>query len=223
MPPRSASRPRIKVCCISSLEEARCAFDAGVDAIGLVSEMPSGPGQVDEQLIAEIARQTPPGVDSFLLTSRTAVAAIVEQHARCRTSVIQVVDRLTQGGLDELVAALPGVRIVQVIHVEDEASIDDAMQAAQHAHALLLDSGNPGAAVKQLGGTGRTHDWALSRRIVEASRVPVYLAGGLTADNIGEACRAVRPFGVDICSGVRTDGRLDGGKLARFVANVSSS
>lgn len=214
-----SQRVRLKVCCISSVEEAQIAFDAGVDAIGLVSAMPSGPGQVDEALIAGIAQWTPPGVDSFLLTSLTDVELIVEQHARCRTSVIQVVDRLTSGGLDELTRALPGVRVVQVIHVQDERAIDDAL-AAEHAHALLLDSGNPDAAVKQLGGTGRTHDWALSRRIVEASRMPVYLAGGLTPENVREACEVARPYGIDICSGVRTGGRLDREKLARLVANI---
>ena len=203
----AADRVRIKVCCISSVDEAQLAFAAGVDAIGLVSAMPSGPGQIDEETIAEIAATTPPGVDSFLLTSLTDVSAIVAQHARCRTSVVQVVDRLDGDGLEELVALLPGVRAAQVIHVGDESSIDEARRAARHAHALLLDSGSPNAAVKTLGGTGRTHDWALSRRIVEAVRVPVYLAGGLNPDNVAAARAAVSGFGVDVCSGVRTDGQ----------------
>ncbi|MEM7624491.1 MAG: phosphoribosylanthranilate isomerase [Planctomycetota bacterium] len=214
------TRVRIKVCCIGGVREAQLAFDAGVDAVGLVSAMPSGPGQIGEDLIAEIAARTPPGVDSFLLTSLTDVAEIARQHARCRTSVIQVVDRLTSGGLGDLVDALPGVRVVQVIHVQDEGAIDESREAAEHAHALLLDSGRPGGAVKQLGGTGRTHDWALSRRIVDASPVPVYLAGGLSPDNVAAACAAARPFGVDVCSGVRTGGRLDGGKLAELVAQT---
>jgi phosphoribosylanthranilate isomerase len=83
--------------------------------------------------------------------------------------------------------------------------------------ALLLDSGNQALAVKELGGTGRRHDWAISRTIVEAASVPVWLAGGLTADNVAEAVATVRPFGLDVCSGVRVAGALDEGTLAAFV------
>jgi phosphoribosylanthranilate isomerase len=115
---------------------------------------------------------------------------------------------------------------VQVIHVLDEASVDEARAALPLVHALLLDSGNPRLAVKELGGTGRVHDWALSRRIrdeASAAGVPVFLAGGLRAENVAAAVRAVRPFGVDVCSGVRSGGRLDAGKLATFAAQLSSA
>jgi len=115
---------------------------------------------------------------------------------------------------------MPGVSIVQVIHVVGEDAIDQARTAARAAHALLLDSGDPSKAVKELGGTGRIHDWAVSRTICEEVEVPVWLAGGLTPDNVGEAVHRVRPFGVDVCSGVRTDGRLDEEKLRRFVHKI---
>jgi phosphoribosylanthranilate isomerase len=94
---------------------------------------------------------------------------------------------------------------------------------APEVDALLLDSGNQSLPVKELGGTGRTHDWSVSRRIVEAAPVPVYLAGGLTPDNVGEAVRRVRPFGVDVCSGVRSGGRLDEARLAAFAAAVRAA
>jgi phosphoribosylanthranilate isomerase len=89
--------------------------------------------------------------------------------------------------------------------------------------ALLFDSGNPSLAVKELGGTGRVHDWSISRRIREQVNVPVFLAGGLNAGNAAEAARQVRPFGLDICSGVRTDGRLDESKLRAFVEALASA
>jgi phosphoribosylanthranilate isomerase len=112
---------------------------------------------------------------------------------------------------------MPGVALVQVIHVCGDDSIDKAVAVAPHVDALLLDSGNQDLAVKELGGTGRRHDWAISRRIREVSPKPIYLAGGLNAGNVAEAIDTVGPFGLDVCSGVRTKGRLDAEKLAAFV------
>jgi len=219
MPPR----PRIKICCIKSVTEARAAVAHGADAIGLVSAMPSGAGIIsDERLIPEIAAVVPPPVASFLLTSLTDTDAIIAQHRRCRTSTIQLVDALTRGTHADLRRALPGIRLVQVIHVLGDASVAEAVAVAPHVDALLLDSGNPHLAVKELGGTGRTHNWTLSRRIVEECGKPVFLAGGLRADNVAAAWAAVRPWGFDICSGVRTHDILDEKKLAAFFAAVAA-
>jgi phosphoribosylanthranilate isomerase len=212
---------RVKICCISSVEEARLAVAAGASAVGLVSAMPSGPGVISESLIAEVAPTVPPGVATFLLTCLQSAREIVaQQQRRLRTNTIQICDSLTEGTYDELREALPGVKLVQVVHVGGEASIDEAVAVAPHVDAILLDSGNQKLAVKELGGTGRRHDWTISRRIREAVGVPLFLAGGLNAKNVQEAIRAVGPFGVDVCSGVRLEGRLDAGKLAAFFAAV---
>lgn len=192
------------------------AIRAGASAVGLVSEMPSGPGPIPEQAIAAIAARVPPPVATFLLTCRTDAASIVDQHRRCRTNTIQLVDRVEPDTWAELRRRLPGVGLVQVIHVTGEGSVEEAEAAGRHVDAVLLDSGNPSLPVKELGGTGRVHDWTLSRRIRERLKVPVFLAGGLRAGNVAAAVAAVEPFAVDLCSGVRTDGRLDPGKLARF-------
>lgn len=207
---------RVKICCISSPEEARLAIDMGASALGLVGHMPSGPGVIGDDLIFEIARQVPPPVATFLLTSETAAADIIAHHRRVHTSTIQIVDALQSGTYAEIKKALPGVKLVQVIHVLDENSIEEALEAAEGVDALLLDSGNPNLQVKVLGGTGRTHNWQLSREIVRRSPVPVFLAGGLHAGNVREAIEAVQPFGVDLCSGLRTAGRLDARKLDLF-------
>lgn len=210
------SLPRLKICCISSIAEAQLAIQCGAAAVGLVSDMPSGPGVISEPLIAEIARTIPPGIASFLLTSQQRVGEIIAQHNRCRTSVIQLCDRLTVGTHQDLREALPGISLVQVIHVTGPEAIDEALAAAPQVNGLLLDSGNPTLAIKQLGGTGRTHNWEISREIRIRSQVPVFLAGGLNPDNVAEAVRAVEPFGVDVCSGVRTNGQLDEGKMTDF-------
>ncbi|MGE0131734.1 MAG: phosphoribosylanthranilate isomerase [Blastocatellales bacterium] len=217
---QASIRPRVKICCISSLEEAELALRYGASALGLVSSMPSGPGVIDENLIAEIAARVPPPIATFLLTSLQDADSIIEQQRRLGTNTLQIVDRLERGSYDDLRRALPGVSIVQVIHVNSEESIEEAVTVARHVDAILLDSGNQKLAVKELGGTGRTHDWTISRRIREAAGVPIFLAGGLKPDNVVEAIRDVGPFGLDLCSGVRTGGKLDEGKLASFFEAV---
>ncbi len=212
--------PRVKICCIGSVDEAAMAIAAGASAIGLVSHMPSGPGVISDELIAEIAATVPPAIGTFLLTSRQSVAEIVEQQRFCRTNTIQLCDHLTHGTHRELKNALPGISVVQVIHVTGPESVEEAKAIAQHVDAVLLDSGNQKLAVKELGGTGRTHDWTLSRAIRERIDIPLFLAGGLTPENVERAIDEVSPFGLDVCSGVRTGGKLDAGKLKRFFAAV---
>lgn len=214
------ANPRVKICCIASIEEAWLAINHGASAIGLVSEMPSGPGPIPEDLIAEIVASVPPGVSSFLLTSKQDATEIIQQHQRCRTSTIQSCDRLERGSYRMLREAMPGIALVQVIHVGGEESIDEAVRIAPHVDAILLDSGNQSLKVKELGGTGRTHDWTISRKIREAVDIPLFLAGGIKAENVREAVEQVRPFGVDMCSGVRTDGRLDSNKVAAVFSQL---
>jgi phosphoribosylanthranilate isomerase len=211
---------RVKICCISSVEEAALAVSYGADALGLVSEMPSGPGTISDELALEIALRVPPAVASFLLTSRQNAFSIIEQQRHIRSNTLQIVDRLTQGTYQDLREALPGIALVQVIHVHNEESVEEAMRVASGVDALLLDSGDQRAVVKLLGGTGRTHDWSVSRRIVENVNKPVFLAGGLKPENIRRAIDEVGPFGLDICSGVRTDGKLDERKLADFFKQI---
>jgi len=214
------TRVRVKICCISSVEEARLAVRHGADALGLVSQMPSGPGVIDDDLIRDIAAQVPPPVATFLLTSRSDVDAIVDQQRHCGVTTLQLVDALPAGSHAKLRKALPGVGIVQVIHVRGPEAIEEARAVAADVDTLLLDSGNPDLAVKELGGTGRVHNWDVSRDLVAAVDVPVFLAGGLKPGNAGDAISRVRPFGLDLCSGVRTDDRLDETKLAQFMAAV---
>jgi phosphoribosylanthranilate isomerase len=213
-------RPIIKICCITSIEEAQTAIAFGASAIGLVGEMPSGPGPIPDTLIREIALSTPPAVGTFLLTSETSVDDIVRHHQRTNTNTIQIVDALSRGTHAQLKAALPSIKIVQVVHVLGEHSIDEAVEVSGQVDALLLDSGNPHLRVKELGGTGRIHDWSLSRKIRDVARCPVFLAGGLRPENVRQAIEQVQPFGIDACSGVRTNGRLDEKKLKQFIDNA---
>nr|WP_310755761.1 phosphoribosylanthranilate isomerase [Candidatus Palauibacter soopunensis] len=211
------------MCCIESRGEAALAARHGATAIGLVSAMPSGPGVIDDATIRHIAAGAPPGVATFLLTSRTDPEEIVGQQRHAGADTLQLVDRLASDALRTLRRLLPGVSLVQVVHVRGEQSVEDAVAVAPLVDAVLLDSGNPDLPVRQLGGTGRVHDWGHSRAIVERADCPVYLAGGLRPTNVAAAVRAVRPFGVDVCSGVRTDGRLDEERLRRFMRAARGS
>jgi phosphoribosylanthranilate isomerase len=214
---------RVKVCCIASTDEADLAIAAGADALGLVSAMPSGPGPIPEDDIASIVRHVGARAATVLLTSRQNAAGIGEQLDRIRPTVVQLVDDLPAPEYLALRAAHPDVALMQVIHVQGAASVADATRVAPFVDAILLDSGNPTAAVKELGGTGRVHDWAVSRAIRDAVSLPLFLAGGLRTSNVADAIGTVQPFGVDVCSGVRVDGRLDAATVHAFIRGARTA
>jgi phosphoribosylanthranilate isomerase len=214
---------RVKICCIQNYNEAMMAVRYGASAVGLVAAMQNDPRVLTEECIADIVARLPPGVASFLVTTHQEVEAIMAQQQRCHTNTVQLSDCLTDGTYHELRAAMPGVRIVQVIHVMGEEALQEALMVAPQVDALVLDSGSRDLPHKELGGTGRTHDWHISSRICHAVEVPVFLAGGLNSTNVADAIRLVRPYGVDLCTGVRTDGRLDEEKVQTFFAAVSVS
>jgi phosphoribosylanthranilate isomerase len=215
-----STKVRVKICCISSVEEAKTAIEFGASALGLVGKMPSGPGVIDDDLIARIARSVPPAVSTFLLTSETKREDIIAHYKKVYTSTIQLVDALESRDYLTLRSELPGVKLVQVIHVLDENSVAEAIEISESVDAILLDSGNPNLNIKELGGTGRVHNWQLSRQIREQIKVPVFLAGGLNSHNVREAIETVQPFGIDICSGVRSVAKLDKQKLEAFFKEI---
>ncbi len=215
---KGTRQPKIKICCISSIVEAQIAIECGADALGLVGNMPSGPGIISNEKIRNIVRTVPSPIATFLLTSETDAAQLLPIKNRCIPMFIQIVDELQSGTYQQIKSALPNVKLVQVIHVIDEQSVKEAIRISSNVDVLLLDSGNPNLEVKQLGGTGRAHNWVLSRQIRESIDIPLFLAGGLNENNVREAIEYVQPFGVDLCSGVRTDGKLNRAKLEAFIA-----
>ncbi len=215
--------PRVKICCISSSDEAKMAIQYGASALGLVGRMPSGPGVIGDQLINQIARLVPPPVATFLLTSETKPQEIIDHYSRVHTTTIQIVDELEKREYAVLRKALPNVKLVQVIHIIDDRSVEEAIEVSALVDAVLLDSGNPNLSVKELGGTGRVHNWELSKEIRKSITVPLFLAGGINKDNVREAIETVQPFGIDLCSGVRTDGKLDEQKLKDFFNVINNN
>ena len=210
----------VKICCISSIEEANMAIHYGASAIGLVGRMPSGPGVIDDELIHKIAKNIPPPIATFLLTSETKAHSIIEHYKKAKTTTIQIVDALSDRQYKTIREELPKVKLVQVIHVIDDSSIREAVEISEFVDAILLDSGNPNLMIKELGGTGRTHNWDLSKKIRENINIPIFLAGGINKDNVKQAIEYVQPYGVDLCSSVRTNGQLDEKKLEAFFAAI---
>lgn len=217
------NRPVVKICCISTVNEAIAAAECGASALGLVSRMPSGPGVISDEQMLEILKYVPDNVSTFLLTCETTAERIIEQHNKFNTTAIQIVDEVEIKVYEKLKNEFPEVKLVQVVHITDEASVGYANKVSHYADALLLDSGNPKKEIKELGGTGRVHDWYLSRKIRDTVKIPVYLAGGLNSGNVVSAIKKVLPFGVDLCSGVRTEGKLDINKLKEFFNKVNSA
>jgi phosphoribosylanthranilate isomerase len=218
-------RTRVKICCLASLEEAQRAIRAGADAVGLIGAgaMPSSRRAIDDRAVAEIAARIPPPIATFLLTSETTAAGIAERVTAAGVSTVQISSYLGPGESAQLRKLLPATRLVQVIHVEDRSALDLIETYSPNVHAFLLDSGRPSLPTPVYGGTGQTHDWSISAELVRRSPLPVFLAGGLHAANVGAAIRTIRPFGVDLCTGVRTDGKLDSHKLDAFIGAVRSA
>lgn len=212
----------VKICCISSIAEADLAIENGADVLGLVSEMPSGPGVIAESLISEIIEYVDGRVQTFLLTSKVKSSAILKQYNAMKPSGIQLVDSLEVIELSNLKKSLPNTDLIQVLHVLDENNVNEAIAISPYVDAILLDSGDPHKQVKELGGTGRTHNWEISKRIIKELDLPVFLAGGLNSSNVQKAIESTDPYGVDLCSGVRTDGKLDAEKLKTFIKKAKT-
>lgn len=198
------------------------AIGHGASALGLVGHMPSGPGVIGDELIYQITKTVPPPISTFLLTSETKPQDIIAHYKRVYTTTIQIVDELEKREYELLRKELPNVKLVQVIHVIDHNSINEAIEISNYVDAILLDSGNPNLSVKELGGTGRTHNWELSREIRKSISVPLFLAGELNKDNVRQAIETVQPFGLDLCSSVRTNGKLDSQKLKEFFKEINN-
>ena len=207
---------KVKICCIRSADEARTALSFGAAALGLVSEMPAGPGEIPEDVIREITDAVPPTAGTFLLTAVTDVDELIRKVTHCGVNTLQLWDALHEIDYARLRLGLPYVSLVQAVHVLDQSAIRQARRLAGLVDALVLDSCNRQVPYRWETQSGKTHDWEISRQIVKAVNCPVLLAGGLTANNVELAVERVRPYGVDACTGVRTDNKLDTRKLVAF-------
>ncbi len=196
------------------------AVGHGVDAVGLLGCMPSSPRAIDMDLARQIASVVPVAVETFLLTASLSGEEIAEQAKYCGVTAIQIAQHVDPIEYQHIATRLPHIKRVQVVHVEDESALDLIDVYEPHVHAFILDSGSTGATVADLGGTGRVHDWRISSEFVRRTSKPVFLAGGLNPRNVRDAISVMAPFGIDLCSGVRRNNKLDAGLLDEFTTNV---
>jgi len=197
------TRTRIKICGIRNPDVARHACDAGADAIGLMFYAPS-PRHLELDQAAHVRR----GITPF----STAVAVMVNPDRSYVQAIIGEVgvDRLQFHGeeSDEFCAGF-GLPYIKVLRVNERDDLAPAIRDYPRAAGILLDTEVPGL----YGGAGKTFDWSRAKL---DSDVPVILAGGLSVDNVAAAMDIARPYGVDVSSGVETDGEKDPAKITAF-------
>ncbi len=215
----------LKLCALQTPTEALAAHAAGASAFGLLCGLTHrAEDQVTPDQARAIVAALPSAAETVLVTHLTAPAPIADLARAIGVRAVQAHGDLPPEGLRALRALLPGLRLIKAVHVDAPAPavLARARPYLPHADAILLDS----RTADRLGGTGRTHDWAVSRAVAAALHpVPVILAGGLTPDNVAAAIAAVRPAGVDVNSGVEdpATGAKDPDRMRRFVAAARSA
>lgn len=199
---------RVKICGITTREDLDIAVEAGADAVGFIADVPTDtPREIPATRAVELARAAPPFVTTVLVTMAERPEATVDLASRVQPDVVQIHGDLSPGDLAFLSAKIHG-DVIKAVSPEDAAKYDTV------ADALLIDSLDESGA----GGTGETHDWDRAAELVESLDSPVVLAGGLTPENVAEAVRRVKPFAVDVASGVEVDpGRKDSEAVSAFV------
>lgn len=214
---------RVQIAGISSLDDALAVERAGAEAIGFTLGLPTGPHNgLDEHRARAIISSLPPLITPVLITYHTAADSVVPLCRYLGVSTAQLHAPAEPGEMTRMRQELPGLKLILAVNVTGPDSVALAQQRAHHADALILDTYDP--ATGRHGATGKTHDWAISRAIVEQVAVPVILAGGLNPGNVADAIRAVRPWGVDVHTGVeRADGSTDHALVRAFVAAAHAS
>ena len=200
---------RVKICGITSSEDALAAVAAGADALGFVFYAKS-PRAVSPEQATTIIRSLPPFVTTVGLFVNADRATIKATVATCGLDVIQL-----HGDESPQDCCFSGCRVIKALRIKDSASLERA--ADYEVSGLLLDAWSD----RVYGGSGEVFDWQLLKNF--ASHHPVILAGGLIPENVAEAIRQVRPYAVDVSSGVEmAPGRKDKIKMAEFIRQVRS-
>lgn len=226
----TSNRCKVKICGTTSVPDARMAADAGADYSGVVVEVPFSERSVPINSAAEIARQTP--IPTVILVFDCPTDWVIEAAVQIKPFAIQLLghEPPTQ------VAALKGSLSCEVwkslfLPSENEPRADEkAVVAQMEAHidagadALLFDTAEFGNGKARFGGTGKQSDWNLSAQLIQACEVPAFLSGGIRPENVRTAIETVRPYGVDLCSGVEASkGIRDRWKLKRLMEHARAA
>ena len=211
---------KVKICANKSITDAQMSLSAGADIIGiLVGQVHASSDFVDKNKAKEIVDFVNKQKDTCLVTHLTKASEIIELTKYIGNSMIQLHSDIAEDEVQKIVEALPYIKLIRVIHVTSNGHILTNYQNMKYKDYYLLDSINP--QTNQVGGTGLTHNWSVSRKLVQSLDKPVFLAGGLTPKNVQEAIKIVQPYGVDVNSGCKNElGQKDSKKVAEFVSNA---
>ena len=209
---------RSKICGINSLEDVNVVLKSGAHALGfLVGITHLAEDKVSNEEAKTLIEGLPPYVSSVAVTHLTNVNEIIELVKYLGVTTVQIHDYIPPEAVKVVRDMLQCVKIIKAVHVVDEDALAVAKSFVPYVDAILLDSRTN----ERLGGTGMTHNWNISAKIVQAVKKPVILAGGLTSDNVYEAVIKVKPFGVDVNSGVETKYKKDFLKVSKFISNAA--
>lgn len=213
---------RVKICGVRTVEDALGCAAAGADAIGVLVNVKVSPRRITVERARDIARRLPPFVTPVIVMMPSSHDEVIDAALRVRPGAIQLHGNEPPEMLFRIKQALPGIRIIKTIHVGSGNEIQTALSYEGAADGLLLDTSSPAK-----GGSGVTHDWEISRGIVSSVKMPVILAGGLSPSNVEDAIRTVKPFAVDVSSGVEPRGQRtrskDIGLVRDFIARARSA
>lgn len=210
---------RVKICGNTNLDDARAALSYGADILGFIVEVPESTANISREKVAEIIVALPK-CETVLVTTETAPEKIKALALSTKVLTIQYHGNVSPEVIAEIKDELPNFAAWKVIHVKDESAIDEARRFEDVVDGILLDT----AYKEQVGGTGMTHDWNISRIIAGDYSKPVILAGGLTPENVTETVQKVRPDAVDVRSGVSNpDGTKDLEKVRLFIERAKTA
>ncbi|MBI9104532.1 MAG: phosphoribosylanthranilate isomerase [Spirochaetales bacterium] len=212
---------------MQSLEEARAIIDAGVDHIGITPGENNLPGEISYKDAFEIFQAVKGEITRIAITVSTDIEEIIEMVKAVQPDILHICGpsstMMPPPALYELRRALPGIRIMQAISVGDRSAVDLCLKYQDAADIIILDT--EVSTIGGIGASGETHDWSISKEIVDRCKLPVILAGGLSPDNVAAAIKAVRPWGVDSlsCTNIPLENggfRKDIAKIKQFVKNA---
>ena len=208
----------VKICGIRRHEDALIAAELGVDAIGLlVGQRHNSPDFISVAVAREISRNLPPSVEAVLVTHITEVDEIERLLRQSGITTVQLHSEIAADSVANLRERFPDLKVLKSVHVISADSVADPEAFRKVMDGFVLDTIN--VATDQVGGTGKTHDWSISQKIVTRyPEIPIILAGGLTSENVRSAIEYVHPFGVDVNSGTKgSDGFKDARKMREFI------
>ncbi|HDS45870.1 MAG TPA: phosphoribosylanthranilate isomerase [Methanomicrobia archaeon] len=207
----------VKICGVTNAEDARLVLESGADLLGMIVDVPvASPRKISLDSAVEIAHALNNEIDLVAVMMPRTVQEVERIVRRLEPVAVQLHGFESNAFLHAVRTAVPDVKVIKTVHLDEIGAIHGGLPEPEYLDFLLLDTVS-----HQLGGTGKTHNWATSARLVEESTVPVLLSGGLSPSNVRDAIRAVKPYGVDVASGVESSpGRKSREKIELFVRNA---